>query len=172
MFGDAPFSNISFRNQSDDVKGIIERTTIKSRRGVGRQNLSGQNIYFQYGTGQRLFPYTYPGRTFSMDFDGFHGEFSVWSIETSFSSMDDFQFFHSRPENNLSRYCPWSISMNSMECVHGLWIWSMLSMDSIHGQDVLFCPRSPWKIVRVEYWNTFPRKVSMFSIAGQLSIYE
>ena len=25
-----------------------------------------------------------PGRTFSMDFDGFHGEFSVWSIETSF----------------------------------------------------------------------------------------
>ena len=46
MLGDAPFSNISFRNQSDDVKGIIERTTIKSRGGVGRQNLSGQKYLF------------------------------------------------------------------------------------------------------------------------------
>ena len=46
MLGDAPFSNISFRNQSDDVKGIIERTTIKSRGGVNRQNLSGQKYLF------------------------------------------------------------------------------------------------------------------------------
>ena len=45
MLGDAPFSNISFRNQSDDVKGIIERTTIKSRWGVGRQNLTGTKIF-------------------------------------------------------------------------------------------------------------------------------
>ena len=46
MLGDAPFSNISFRSQSDDVKGIIERTTIKSRGGVGRLNLSGQKYLF------------------------------------------------------------------------------------------------------------------------------
>ena len=46
MVGDAPFSNISFRNQSDDVKVIIERTTIKSRGGVGRQNLLGQKYLF------------------------------------------------------------------------------------------------------------------------------
>ena len=46
MLGDAPFSNISFRNQSDDVKGIIERTTIKSRGGVGRHSLTGQKYLF------------------------------------------------------------------------------------------------------------------------------
>ena len=46
MVGVGPFTKISFRNQSDDVKGIIERTTIKSRGGVGRLNLSGQKYLF------------------------------------------------------------------------------------------------------------------------------
>ena len=79
------------------------------------------------------------------------------------ASMDDFQFFHNRLENNLPRYCPWSISMNSMECVHGLWIWSMLSMDSIHGQDALFlstesmenCPCGVLKHFSMESFHVF-----------------
>ena len=42
MVGGVRFSNISFHNLGDGVKGIIEDTAIKSRGGVDRQNLSGQ----------------------------------------------------------------------------------------------------------------------------------
>ena len=45
------------------TKAMMSKVLLRGRGGVDRQNLSGQNIYFLHGTGQRLFPYIHKNKT-------------------------------------------------------------------------------------------------------------